>query len=258
MRVNLQPTGDMPPASAVLGLWAVLLFAVPVQGQFSAVPGVVRLSASATSDAAVVHVRNEGERTLQFRIYAGDYDQGENGDYAVQPFGANARSCEGKLSFFPDNTVLSPGEGQEVQVRMEGGDACWSLLFIEAAADEDARVRIAERIGVRVLNVPPGLAFEGEVVYVEAVHHDSLDIDVAFHNTGSAPVELHGAVEIRRLEGDVAARADIGPFGVLPEHVRRIRVLLPGDLPAGQYLAVPVLDFGGDYLAGGQVMFTVR
>lgn len=247
----------MKPSRIVLFLVLSAASALPASAQFSALPGVVRLEASDTAEMAIVQIRNEGERPMQFRLYLGDYDQDENGDYQFQDPGTHPSSCDGRISFFPDNTVLAPGERQEVQLRMEAGGVCWGLLFIESAAGEDGQVRVAQRIGVRVLGVPAALPREGEIVEVNAAVGDSLDVEFVFHNTGAAPVEVRGAVEIRDLNGNVAASAEVGPLGVLPAHRRRVAVRIGQPLPAGQYLAVPILDFGADYLAGGQAIVTV-
>lgn len=229
---------------------------LPAHAQFSALPGVVHLGADAAPDGTVVQVRNEGDRVLQLRMYLSDYDQTESGEYALQAPGSGPGSCAGRLSFFPDNAVLGPGERQEVQVRVEPGTACWALLFVESAAEGAGQVRVANRIGVRVLNSPAALERDGVVEEVAAAQADSLAVDVLFRNTGAAAVELRGTVEIRDLAGSTVATAPVGPLGVLPAHARRFRTVLP-PLPAGDYLAVPILEFGADWLAGGQALFRV-
>ncbi len=231
--------------------------ALPARAQFSTLPGVVHVSADDAPEVTVVQIRNEGEREMQFRVYFSDYDQAENGDYEFQEFGANPSTCAGRVSYFPDNAVLGPGERQEIQVRMEPGDACWGLLFIESAAADGGQVRVAQRIGVRVLNVPELLPRDGEVMEVAATVADSIEVDVLFRNIGAAPVELRGTVEIRDLAGSTVATVGIGPLGVLPAHGRRFQAVLPASLQPGEYLAVPILDFGADYLAGGQALFRV-
>src|SRR5690606_41546835 len=105
---------------------------LPAHAQCSPLPGVVHLDADAAPDGTVVQVRNEGDRVLQRRMYLSDYDQAESGEYALQAPGSGPGSCAGRLSFFPDNAVLAPGEQQEVQVRVESGSACWALLFVES------------------------------------------------------------------------------------------------------------------------------
>ncbi|MHB1169179.1 MAG: hypothetical protein ACYC28_07845 [Longimicrobiales bacterium] len=245
----------------VRSLFTTLLLAagaLPASAQFSALPGVVHLDAEAGADVTVVQVRNEGDRPLQLRMYLSDYDQSESGDYAFLQPGTSAGSCAGRISFFPDNALLEPGQRQEVQVRIEAGaDACWSLLFIESAPEGSDVVRVANRIGVRVLNSPASLSRDGGVAEVTAAQADSLAVEVLFRNTGGAPVELRGTLEIRDLAGATVATAPVGPIGVLPAHARRFTAMLP-PLSAGEYLAVPILDFGADWLAGGQALFTVR
>lgn len=232
--------------------------ALPVRAQFSALPAVLHLSAESDADIAVVQVRNEGDRQLQLRMYLSDYDQAEDGTYAFQVPGAVSGSCAGRISFFPDNAVLNPGERQEIQVRIEAGAAaCWSLLFIEAAPEGSGEVRVANRLGVRVVNAPASLERSGGIGAVTAAQTDSLEVELLFRNTGTAPVELRGTIEIRDLAGTPVARVAVGPLGVLPGHARRFTTLLP-PLPASDYLAVPILDFGADWLAGGQALFTVR
>lgn len=232
--------------------------AMPARAQFSALPGVLHLGAEDDADIAVVQVRNEGERPLQLRMYLSDYDQAEDGAYVFQAPGAVSGSCAGRISFFPDNALLEPGERQEIQVRIEaGGDACWSLLFIESAPEGSGQVRIANRIGVRVLNAPASLTRDGGLAAVTAAQTDSLEVELLFSNTGAAPVELRGTIEIRDLAGSIVASIAVGPLGVLPAHARRFSAVLPS-LPPGDYLAVPILDFGADWLAGGQALFTVR
>ncbi|HEU5210676.1 MAG TPA: hypothetical protein VFU06_14880 [Longimicrobiales bacterium] len=231
---------------------------MPASAQFSALPGVVHLGAEGDADVAVVQVRNEGDRPLQLRVYLSDYDQAEDGSYVFHEPGTASGSCLGRISFFPDNTLLEPGQRQEIRVRVEAGaGACWSLLFIESAPEGAGQVRVANRIGVRVLNAPGSLTREGGLAEVTATQADSLHVSMLFRNTGTAPVEVHGTLEIRDVAGSTVATAHVGPLGVLPGHARRFGSVLP-PLPPGDYLAVPVLEFGADWLAGGQALFTVH
>jgi len=234
------------------------LGAMPASAQFSALPGVVHLRAEDAADIAVVQVRNEGARPLQLRLYLSDYDQAEDGAYLFHEPGTARGTCQGRISFFPDNALLEPGQRQEIQVRIEpGAGACWSLLFIESAPEGTGQVRVANRIGVRVLNAPASLPSDGGLAEVRASQSDSVRVEMLFRNTGPAPVELHGTLEIRDLAGTAVVSAQVGPLGVLPAHSRRFTTTLPA-LPPGDYLAVPVLDFGAEWLAAGQALLTVR
>lgn len=85
------------------------------------------------------------------------------------------------------------------------------------------------------------------------------EVAFAFRNPGDWPLRPSGAVEIRDAGGAVVATAPVPAFSVLPEHERRLRVSLPLESAApGRYLAVPILDFGADYLAGAQADFRIE
>ncbi|MCL7960210.1 MAG: hypothetical protein M8861_08465, partial [marine benthic group bacterium] len=64
-------------------------------------------------------------------------------------------------------------------------------------------------------------------------------------------------VEVRDFRGTVVASSAVRAFTVLPGSKRQLAVRLPDELAPGQYLAVPMLDFGGEYLAGTQIPFRV-
>lgn len=240
---------------------AALLVAAPASAQFSVRPVIVQLSAVEAGDVAVVHVTNEGERTLEFRIHAADFDQRESGDHRFLEPGTHERSCSDALSVFPDRVTLGPGERQDVRLTMTlepGSRTCWSLVFVETRSGASSGIRVGQRIGVKVYGAAADAVPEGEITRVEVgAAGDSANVRVDFRNTGDAPLRPEGELEIRTFRGEVLERIGIEPFSVLPGHLRRVAVPFAADLPSGRYLAVPILDFGADYLAGGQAVLRV-
>ena len=172
--------------------------AMPARAQFSALPGVLHLGAEDDADIAVVQVRNEGERPLQLRMYLSDYDQAEDGAYVFQAPGAVSGSCAGRISFFPDNALLEPGERQEIQVRIEAGaDACWSLLFIESAPGREQAIDDVEGgadrddftagLGAdRVLLIGAAAEGLGRQVVVQGAHRRPPSIALAMRSSAVA------------------------------------------------------------------------
>ncbi len=247
--------------SGVLGAILALAVPGPANGQFSAQPVIMEMSASQGSTAAAFSVRNESDAPLQFRIYVSDYDQAEAGGTVFLDLGTHERTCAGRIDVFPDNLVLSPRESGEVRVRMAPGDStCWSLVFVQSTSRGTEGVRIAQRIGVRVYGVAPDARAEGEVRAVAVSKGDdgSDAVAIDFRNTGSAPLRPDGELEIRSLAGDVVAVIPVAPFSVLPGRTGRASVRLDAGLSPGRYLLIPILDFGGDYLAGGQAWLEVE
>lgn len=224
----------------------------------AAVPAIVTLGAVPTAE---VQIRNEGTVPAQLRLYLGDFEQDVNGGYSFIPFGKGGHSCGSALSYFPNAAALLPGERQQIQVRLApGAGVCWGLLFVESLPQGRGPVKIVQRIGIKLLNVPPGATSAGEVgtVDVRRLRGDTLRVKAIFQNTGQAPLQLKGRVEIRDFTGKVFLQGEFGPFGSLPGRGRTVEVTIAGRLAPGDYVAVPIVDFGGDYLAGGQGVFHVK
>ncbi len=228
--------------------------------RIAAVPVMVRLTVADSGQAAQVEVVNEGATQAQLRFYLGDFEQAEDGSFAFLPFGKGSHSCGAHLTTFPDGAVLLGGERQQVQVRLGGGaGVCWSILFVEVQPQGRGPIKVVQRIGVKIQNSPPGTTRQGEVSSVTArrVRRDSLSVHTVFANTGAAPLEIAGRVEVRDYSGKVVAQSEFGPLGSLPGRPRAFDTDIAARLPRGDYVVVPIVDFGGDYIAGGQTTLKV-
>jgi hypothetical protein len=247
------------PGSAA-ALLAALATAAPAAGQFAVHPIVVTMSPAAGTEAvSSVFVRNEGDATREFRFEIEDFDQDSVGTPRFLPLGAHPQSCAGRISVFPEAATLAAGETQELRITLAGTEGvCWAALFAEARSGSANGIAARQQIGVRVNAVPPGTSIDGEIARVEVITTPEPSVNLWFRNTGAAPIRPAGRLELRDAAGTVVAVIDVDAFSVLPGVVRRLPVHLAQRLPAGRYTAVAVLDFGGDYLAGGQAAFVVR
>jgi hypothetical protein len=133
------------------------------------------------------------------------------------------------------------------------------MVFVETPSTSGNGVRINQRIGVKLYGLSAGAEPDGSLTTAEAADNgDAVDISFVFSNPGDWPVRPEGSVEIRDLNGSVMAAIPVPSFSVLPNREREIHVAVPvGDLPSGRYLAVPILDFGAEFLAGAQLDFRV-
>ena len=83
-------------------------------------PAIVTLEPLAgTSAAATVTVRNEGHHPLQFRFYAGDFDQTESGAHTYADAGALPHSCADRVRVIPDGVTLAPGSRTDIRVDLQ-------------------------------------------------------------------------------------------------------------------------------------------
>lgn len=291
-------------AALCMTLGALALVAAqvaPARAQFSVEPAIVQVVPTDSARTSVLHVTNQGNRDLQLRFYASDYDQSPSGAFRFGAPGTLPHSCRARLSVYPDGALVPAGHTQDVRVTMQPGDStCWALVFAENVATTASGLRVGQRIGVRVYGVPASAKLNGEVTSVavrlvadtaapvrgllppptgEAARAmaagmdtstpDSpgavpgagprvVDVSFVFRNAGEMPIRTDGYVELRTLAGRVVGRTRFDYFSVLPGHDRDGTVRVRARLAPGRYLAVPVLDFGADYLAGGQAVFDVK
>ncbi|HYE59312.1 MAG TPA: hypothetical protein VD948_12445 [Rhodothermales bacterium] len=237
------------------------LLVLPVaQAQFSVDPVIATLSAPAGGVATEVRVHNTSAEPARFTFYFGDFDQTETGENLYAPLGTNPHSCGDRVSVFPNGATLAPGQRQTLQVRMApGAETCWSMLFVETRVAHPNGVSVGQRIGVKVYGVPPGADTAGEVASVEAASEgDSVRVSMAFRNLGTSPLRPAGRIEIRTPEGTTLTALPVDAFSVLPGYLRRGTFYVAAALPAGRYVAIPILDFGADYLTAGQAAFEKR
>ncbi len=244
----------------VAALLLSLLCPFAAQAQFSANPVIMTLTTADSAAVGVITLKNDGQSERQFRFYLMDFEQDADGGHAFEVAGKNPHSCSKQLSIFPTTAALLPGEQTGIRVTMRpGSGTCWGVVMLEEASRDAQRgIRAGQQIAVKIYGVTPTSTHTGEVGLVTATQ-DAKGVHVLFEfrNEGQAPLRPQGRVELRSMTGDVLGTATLDAFSTLPAHTRRISVDFSSHLPRGQYLAVPILDFGGDYLVGGQGRFTV-
>lgn len=227
--------------------------------QYSVNPVIVQLAAGDTAETGTIEVRNEGTRALQLRLYAADFEQAPEGRHTYLPWGEHERSCRDRLEVTPDVVSVPPGGSRTVRLRMEPGPSeptCWSVVFVESPSRTQTGVFVNLRIGVKVYGLAGFPSLDGALAEAQVkTEEETPALSFAFQNNGDWPLRPEGEVEIRRFDGELVHTLPLEAFSVLPHHSRRLTIELPGPLEAGRYLAVPILDYGGKYLAGSQVAF---
>ncbi len=249
------------PRAIVLGGAALALLAAarPAVAQISVSPVIMQMPVKALAVNRTISVTNSGKAPVSVRFYAGDFDQEDRGENLFAELGTLPNSCAERIRVYPDGASLLPGETQSVRVGMEPGtQSCWSAVFVETVGVTTDGTLARQRIAAKVYGVRPDAQVEGEVIRMAIEKGDAgRKLAVTFRNLGDAPLRPEGSLEIRSFTGEVAAKVAIEAFSVLPGRDRTVEILMPDVGSAGEYVAVPVLDFGGAYLAGGQVAFEV-
>ena len=250
--------------------------------------------ASAAGRHASFSVTNKGSTVAQAVIRMQDWDRDSVGGNRFFPLGSTPGACARPLAVDPAGARLEPGASQDVRVSLDStlvpAKECWTVVFVESAMlvtqPGGRRVNYVIRTGVKVYVVPAGAVLAGEVSDMRIMPHVAPALDTAavrraspsqprpqsgppaadsarqdlvmvFANTGTRHIDATGSVELRRADNSSAARIPLVPLHVLPGASERVTIPLP-NLPAGRYVALAVIDFGGGELAAGQVEYEVR
>lgn len=261
-RTSTRRRGRLRVLWAPVTVLVIVASAVPAEAQFSARPVFVTFSPD--DGASPVMVRNEGDTVREFRFYAGDYVRVVEGGHDFLSPGSHPRSCHERLSLAPDGAVLEPGETVDLRVSVKpGAETCWSMLFVQpiTAASEEG-ITVGQRIGIKIFGIGDGLAPEGRIdsVWVGAADEDesvALVLRLVFSNTGDLPLRPEGRIALRTTGGEELSSLSVPRFSVLPGHSRRISFPMEDELPPGDYLAIPILEIGAEYLVGGEARFRV-
>ncbi len=242
------------------------------------------MNTSTANDVRLIGVRNDATSAVQATVTIGDWDRDEQGTNRFLPAGSHARSCSTALQVFPTSLVLEPGESANVRVSLDatGNPAlrnCWSIVFLENRATQETAGRQLTynvRTGVKIYGEHAQVRRDGfvEDMTVVATDGDSAKapsgesatgvsrnsarerLTIAFRNAGDVQLKVKGNVEVRRADNSVLQRIPVTEFPVLPEQLRLLGIDLPV-LPAGRYVLLALLDYGGSELVAGQLEYEV-
>jgi hypothetical protein len=225
-------------------------------------------------------VHNDGRKPAQAVITREDWDRAENGENRFVPSGSTRNTCGALMTAFPTAFRIEPGASQIIRLALEKAPnlttECWDIVFVEELAQKRTitrtGLRYTFRTGVKVYVVPAGLKRDASITDMmlestgvrlaggpkAASPPAKLRIAIRFINTGQVHLASKGRIELRRMDNSVAGQIPIAEFPTLPGAVRRLEVDVPPTIPAGNYIALALIDFGGAEIAAGQLELTLR
>jgi len=215
-------------------------------------------------------VRNAGTEIENVTVSAFGYSLDSSGGLLLDP---EVRSLVPTLTFFPASLGVAPGEEAVVHFEftapVESGDH-WAVFFVEGSTATpvgttvgkvQATVDVKVRYGVKLIQRDPGAVKDGSVESMALASTTPPSIDIQFVNLGTSVLrKATGWVEFRDVTGTVVAKAMIDEFTTLPGGRRELSVSIPDQVlgTRGDYLALCVVDFGGDHLVAGELQFSVE
>jgi len=248
---------------------------------------VTMVTAATTRVSASFSLSNTSNEVVQASITRSDWDRAENGDNRFLPAGSSGTSCGPMLTVSPLSVRVEPHTSRIVRLGVQPGAAvakeCWDIFFVEEvpqrASTKGNSLQYIFRTGVKVYVAPPGLSRDGAIenmavedvpvpratsstTPVKTVSSVSpatkRQISVRFHNTGGMHLLGKGRLEFRRLDNSLAAEIPIPEFPTLPGATRKVMIDLPGNLAAGDYVVLALIDFGGSELVAGQIDYQAK
>lgn len=276
--------GRAHASAAVLALFGALLSAPSAAAAQVAVDELemhFRLGAGRGPLTQVVPVRNELDRVQQVRVVINDWQRDTLGGNEFHPVGSRPGTCGEKVKAFPATFQIAPGAVEYVRVTYDAGAdvaGCWSIVLFETVQPPPARnqqqgsfLTIEIRTGVKVYVHPANPVLAGEIAYADVVEawvpkevpagakRDSTRVwqaDVRFKSAGNEHLKLKTTVEIRDADGLLLQKVTAPDAYITPNAVRDQRITLP-TLPKGDYVALVMVDFGGDEITAAQVEFKI-
>jgi hypothetical protein len=267
-RAGAKPVGRRrarSPLGAVLALAISTLSASTVWAQIGLSPAILELEPSAgRPGVSSLSVMSADTTQQSLKIYVGDWDRGPSGENRFYEPGTQPHSCAPHLHVFPEAVTVGPGRDAVVQVVLDSlpdpAAACWSIVFVENQPPAGpGAIRIVQRVGAKVYGLPQtGLRHDARVDAVGVADGLPPVVSIEFENSGSAPLEPRGSLEIRSIQGATIASQEIAPFPILPGARRTLVIPLASTPAPGSYLALAIFEFGGDSRIAGQASFQVR
>lgn len=268
----LRSTGARPRRERrwVLPVLLALTMARPAAAQinvdqlsmvFRLVPGEPRLG--------IINVRNDGPTPVQAVVSLADWDRDDRGTNRFFPSGAVSGSCGSALQVFPPTVSLDAGASQALRITIDSTvrlDAeCWSAVLVERQTppnEERTGVSYRMRTATKVYVEPPGLPLSAELTSIRvgdmAIARDTIRaIEVVMRNSGRRHLEGSVAVQVRSPEGTTVRTIELPRAYTLGGATLLLRAPFP-PLPAGRYVLLALLDYGGAEIAAAQLEYVER
>lgn len=263
----------------LLKLWAALLFlmSTPLMGGFSVSPLTLEMQGStdSTQTAALV-IRNSGDQTVSVNIEAIDFIMEGSGAEREVALGEHSRGCAQWLSLAPSGLLDIPaGEQQDLRVTVhvpeEAKGTYWAKIAVSqtskpkplrrTSGETTMQVFIKQRWEVRVhQSIANTAEAEGDIVHMQALTTPEKETELTLHfeNTGNTLLRCNGRIEVKDEDGELVqslALGDDGSFAVYPGTKRELKQKTMSELKPGYYVALAIVDFGGDSLIAGEIEF---
>jgi hypothetical protein len=211
-------------------------------------------------------------------IEIADFDRNDQGAVDVLPANSTSRSLANYISLPFAEFTIEAGVGSTREIRFtidmpsSASGAHWAMILVREVTSEDgsgdsqgdqgsAQGQLSLQFGIQIRQEDPTIAAsDGRITNIDVQMSESgqaSNVLIDYENLGNTFQKPSGEVRIVNEAGEVVASIAIREFRMLPGGSRQLLVPLELNLPPGDYVALAILDFGGDFLLAGQSRFRV-
>lgn len=261
------------------GLWLSLVFVAHGQIGISTLSVDVNLPPGGSFTGGF-EVINNSDQAREFTVELKDYDRNIEGGLILLNPGTHPRSLAKFLTFAPAKFALPPKQKQLITFKIEIPSSekgpHWAALAITSPAPSSGAqpppppgqqpsipvtIGTAEQFIVKIRHTDPTNALNrGRITNVQALlpeRDKPLRILVEYENTGTTFQIAKTQLRIVNSKGEVVVQKRAEDMALLPGGKQRLEIPVTERLPSGTYLALVIIDFGGDFLVAGQVRFQI-
>ena len=219
-------------------------------------------------------IKNPTDDTLEVKITLQDYIK-VNGQDQMRAARTTDRSCAGWLFIHPEEVKILPYQNKDIRIDMtvpkDAYGDYWTMLFVEEVSKPKSNkvqygkmtldIKTLLRWGVRIKqHVPGSFNRSGKVTSILFMEEDaSRKVELKFlNNSMLIHSRCTGWIEIRDEDGETISKFDIKEFSIYPNDERIFTIEILDELNEGEFSAVGIIDYGGDHLVGGEILFTIE
>lgn len=244
--------GSAYPAPADLSLDVA-----PAKLEVQAVPG--------TTQTIPITVRNSGDTPMHIQASLVDFAVSPGGDYIFSKPGTNRFSAAKWAELNPREFDVPANSFQLVRMTVNvptgitGEYSAIAFFQTRPLRHTGGGITFSERVASKIyLYSGNSVRIDGAIDGIAVKHTDRGErFLIGFRNTGNAHIYLNGDIQIRKGT-ETVQQIPLDKQVLVERGGRRVLEAYSQKLPAGDYTALALIDFGGPNLAGGQTSFVVK
>jgi hypothetical protein len=215
-------------------------------------------------ESQTITIFNGSSKKVSFQSYLGDWLRDSTGAHQYFRPDTLKHSCAGWVRLSKSLLDVEPGQSAQLVVQLQGPvDSAafsrmkWAMLFVQTVDEQDqaskqskkmeTAIKEVMRIGVHIYQTPLTLNKKAaKAVSFKPIPTEKNTYELKMRNIGDLMLQCKSYVELTAVATGKTYKGEVVEFPVFPEGMRKVKLALPKEVPAGKYSALAILDMGED------------